>query len=226
VVEFDWNKGHAVWWASATPLENGSLARANNLDLLLNSLGPRDHHHFYWDESLHGDIRSDWSYASGPALTMLQISLPLLGLLIVFSFSRRSGPVRDLPTPPRATPVEFLMALGSLYRNADASSTAVAIAWERFRRRALQLCGLKGSQMNAADLAALIRRRSPASDPSLETDLAACEATLRSDTIAPREALKLIQTLHRHLEKLVSAVKPGPQPARIEDTYSMPKESA
>ena len=73
VVEYDWGKGHVVWWASSTPLENGSLARANNLDLLLNSLGPREGHHFYWDESLHGDIRSNWSYAAGPALTLLRI---------------------------------------------------------------------------------------------------------------------------------------------------------
>ena len=123
-----------VWWASSTPLENGSLARANNLDLLLNSLGPRDGHHFYWDESLHGDVRSEWSYASGPARNMLWIGLPVLGLLIVFSFSRRSGPVRDLPQPPRATPMEFLEALGSLYRNAGAAATAVSVALERFRR--------------------------------------------------------------------------------------------
>ncbi len=68
VVEYDWGKGHVVWWASSTPLENGSLTRANNLDLLLNSLGPREGHHFYWDESLHGEIRSVWSYAGGPAL--------------------------------------------------------------------------------------------------------------------------------------------------------------
>ncbi len=39
VVEYDWGKGHVVWWASSTPLENGSLSRAHNLDLLLNSLG-------------------------------------------------------------------------------------------------------------------------------------------------------------------------------------------
>jgi len=44
VVEFNWGKGHVVWWASSTPLENGTLARANDLDLLLNSLGPRDGH--------------------------------------------------------------------------------------------------------------------------------------------------------------------------------------
>ena len=88
-------------------------------------------------------VRSEWSYAAGPARNMLWIGLPLLGLLIVFSFSRRSGPVRDLPQPPRAAPIEFLDALGSLYRSAGASSTAVAVALERFRRHSLRLCGLR-----------------------------------------------------------------------------------
>jgi MoxR-like ATPase len=42
VVEYAREKGHVVWWASSTPLENGSLARAHDLDLLLNSLGTRE----------------------------------------------------------------------------------------------------------------------------------------------------------------------------------------
>ena len=65
-MEYDYGKGHVVWWASSTPLENGSLSRAQDFDLLLNSLGPRDGHQFYWDESLHGEVRSNWSYVSGP----------------------------------------------------------------------------------------------------------------------------------------------------------------
>ena len=146
VVEFDWGKGHVVWWASSTPLENGSLSRAHNLDLLLNSLGPREGHRFYWDESLHGDIRSTWSYVAGPSWTMLWFGLLGLALLIVFSFSRRSGPVRDLPPPARATPIEFLEALGSLYRNAGAASTAVSVAWERFRRHSSAALRTAGEQ--------------------------------------------------------------------------------
>ena len=121
VVEYDFANGHVVWWASSTPLENGSLARAANFDLLLNSLGPREGHHFYWDESLHGDMRSAWSYVTGPTVKLLWIGLIWLSILIVFSFSRRSGPVRELPPPARATPIEFLEALGSLYRSAGAS---------------------------------------------------------------------------------------------------------
>jgi len=230
LVEFDWAKGHVVWWASSTPLENGSLSRAHNLDLLLNSLGPRDGHRFYWDESLHGELRSTWSYASGPALTMLWIGLPAMGLLIVLSFSRRSGPVRDLPPPARATPIEFLEALGSLYRNAGAASTAVSIAWERFRRHALRLCGQRGAQMDAAALAAVIRRRFPQADPSLEADLAACEEASWGETTNPAQALKLVQTLHGHYQKLLAAARPNRQPglpaAPPEIPHSKPQERA
>jgi len=207
VVEYNWGKGHVVWWASSMPLENGSLARAHDLDLLLNSLGPREGHHFYWDESLHGEIRSTFSYASGPAWTMLWIGLIVVVLLVVLSFSRRSGPVRELPAVVRATPIEFLEALGSLYRNAGASSTAVAIALERFRRHVLRLCGLRGKQMAVAELAAVLRRRFPQTDESLEADLAACEEAAWGETVSARDALVLIQKLHGHEERLRAAAK-------------------
>jgi len=226
VVEYDWGKGHVVWWASSTPLENGSLARAHDLDLLLNALGPREGRRFYWDESLHGEIRSVWSYAAGPSLTLLWIGLPALALLVVFSFSRRSGPVRDLPLPTRAAPIEFLDALGSLYRNAGAASTVVSVAWERFRRHALQICGMRGTQSNAAELAKVIRRRFQNADPGLEADLAACEEAAWGETIDPREALKLLQTLHDHRQKLIAAQKLRGRDPHFEDIHSTPQERA
>jgi hypothetical protein len=213
VVEYGWGKGHIVWWASSTPLENGSISRANNLDLLLNSLGPRDGHRFYWDESLHGEIRSTWSYVAGPALTMLWVGLAGMALLIVVSFSRRSGPLRDLPPPERAAPIEFLEALGSLYRKAGAASTAVSVAWERFRRHSLRLCGQRGGKMGAAELAAVIRRRFPQAGASLEADLAICEEAAWTETVNPRQALKLIQTLHGHYKELKEAARTGSQSA-------------
>ena len=226
VVEYRWGKGQVVWWASSTPLENGSLERAQNLDLLLNSLGPQAGHHFYWDESLHGDVRSPFSYARGPSLTMLEIGLPLLGILVVFSFSRRSGPVRDLPAAVRATPVEFLEALGSLYGKAAASPTAVAIAWERFRQRSLRMCGLHGGRSGAAELAASIRRRFPDADAALEADLTACEDASWSESLHPREALRLIQKLHGHGEKLDAVLRSGGSSAASAGPYSRKREGA
>jgi hypothetical protein len=226
VVEYDYGKGHVVWWASSTPLENGTLSRANNLDLLLNSLGPREGHRFYWDESLHGDVRSEWSYAAGPALTLLRVGLIGLALLIVFSFSRRSGPVRELPQPARAAPMEFLEALGSLYRNARASSTAVTVALERFKRQSLRMCGLRQSSMDATELAAAIRKRFPHADESLEADLTASEEATSNDSVDPRRALKLIQALNAHQKYLAEAARPGYLPAKERDAQSQPKERA
>jgi hypothetical protein len=224
VVEYGWGKGHIVWWAGSTPLENGSLSRAANLDLLLNSLGPRAGHRFYWDESLHGEIRSPFSYTHGPSWMLLWFGLLGMGVLIVFSFSRRSGPVRDLPPPARATPIEFLEALGGLYRNAGAASTAVSIALERFRRLSLRLCGQRPSKMDAAELAAIIRRRFPQADESLEADLAACQEAAWSQSATPKEALKLIQTLHGHSTQLKEAARPGSQTEKSEKIQSKEQE--
>jgi len=207
VVQYDHGKGHVVWWAASTPLENGSIARANDLNLFLNAIGPRDGHHFYWDESLHGDIQSQWFYARGPALYMLIGGVTVIALLVVFSFSRRHGPVRDFPDPVRATPVEFLEALGSLYAEAGASATAVELALERFRRKMGDLCGLKGSKLSAAELAAALQRRFPQTSADLEKDLVDCEEAVKDDKLQPKRALLLVQTLSRHTESLLAAAR-------------------
>ena len=99
-------------------------------------------------------------------------------------------------------PLDFL-------RNAGAASTAVSIALERFRRHTLRLCGQRPSKMDAAELAAIIRRRFPQVDDSLEADLAACEEAASSQSAPPKEALKLIQRLHGHSIKLKEAARPG-----------------
>jgi hypothetical protein len=210
VVEFATGTGgHVVWWASSTPLENGSISRAGNLDLLLNSLGERAGHRFYWDESLHGEVHSAWSYVHGPAYFMLLGGMAGLCLLLVFSFSRRSGPVRDLPQPPRATPVEFVESLGSLYAKAGAAPTAVAIAYDRFRRKVGELCGQNGLRWSAAEVAATLRRRFPQASPELEADLEACAEAVNDDLLPPKKALALVQALDRHTTLLEAAARMG-----------------
>jgi hypothetical protein len=207
VVEYTSGKGEVIWWASSTPLENGSIQRSQNLNLLLNSLGAPQGHHFYWDESLHGEVYSDWFYASGTALNLLKAGLFGILLLVIFSFSRRRGPVRDLPAPVRATPVEFLEALGSLYAEAGASATSVDLAYERFRRRMGDLCGLKGAAMHADELSLALRRRFPQAPESLEKDLTECEEAIGDDILQPKKALALVQALGRISEALDRAAR-------------------
>jgi hypothetical protein len=209
VVEYNVGAGHVVWWASSTPLENGSIERGENLNFFLNSLGPREGRHFYWDESLHGDVRSEWYYARGTALNMLIWGLCALVLLVVFSFSRRSGPLRAVPAALRTTPLEFVEALGALYAKAGASATAVSLAYDRFRGRIGGLSGLRGLQMSAEELGAALRRRFPQANAELEADLKAGEEGARDDNLTAKEALKVVQALKGQMEALEEAARTG-----------------
>ncbi len=205
VVELPVEKGRAIWWASSTPLENSSIQRGQNLELLLNSIGPGQNHHIYWDESLHGRVQTPWDFVSGPVWPLLSFGFMGLSLLVIFSFSRRSGPVRALPQAPRTTPIEFLDALGSLYRSTGAASTALQIAWERFRTQAALLTGQRNLKLSASEVAANIERRFGAAAADMETDLIAVEEACSDETLKPRRALELVRALRRHEETLRNA---------------------
>jgi hypothetical protein len=84
--------------------------------------------------------------------------------------------------------------------------------------------------MGADELAAVIRRRFPQADASLEADLAACEDAAWSENINPRQALKLVQTLDGYYEKLTEATRPNCQKniqfTQSEKIQSKPQERA
>ena len=209
VVEYDDGGGHVVWWSDSSPLENASIISSDNLSLFLNSLGPREGHDFYWDESLHGESHSEWFYARGPALNLILFGLAGISFMVVFSFSRRSGPLREVPEPTRATPMEFLDALGSLYRKAGAASTALSLAYDNFRRRMGSLCGRKGSLIGADELEHLLRTRFPQTPPEIGDDLATCEHEIGDDQLGPKRALALIQRLDQYRDMFERLVRKG-----------------
>ena len=200
VAEYPWAKGHIVWWANATPLENANIRKDQNLELLLNSIGPAtldgQPRQIFWDESLHGLGSSTWDFTSGPIWPLVQWGAAGLALLTILSYSRRSGPIRPLPEAPRTTPIEFADALGGLYKSAGASSTAVAIAWDRFRTTAAHLAGLRTVPTHPAELSqGLIRRFGPIAEPMaavLEDAALECQ----TDALKPKRALALVQQLH------------------------------
>jgi hypothetical protein len=128
-----------------------------------------------------------------------------LALLTIFSYSRRSGPLRSLPQRLRTTPIEFLDALGALYRSTGASTTALEIAWERFRAQSGLLTGQRTAQLDARQLAAVIERRFGAVGADMEADLVAAEEACWNESLKLRRALSLIQTLRRHEETLRTA---------------------
>ncbi len=140
VVRYSVGKGEAVWWSSATPMENAGLKNDASLRLLLASVGAgpglardagRD---VVFGESLHGAVKSLWDEAKGLPLQWLALQAALLFALLVVSFSRRRGPVRAPVRLPRSSPVEFAVSMGDLYEKAAASSAATEAAKRRLLR--------------------------------------------------------------------------------------------
>jgi Domain of unknown function (DUF4350) len=196
VVTYSVGKGTVIWWASSFPLENIGIQRDDNLALFLNSIGPQSTH-VIWDESLHGEFRSLWSYADGTPIQLIWGQLALVAVLLLLSYSRRSGPLRPDPIVSRAAPIEFVRSLGSLYQKAGANSTAVAIAYHRFRYKLEKQFAIR--QTLAADDPALLEvltSRFGERAAPIQGDLIACENAAGEEKIPSREALALVQAVH------------------------------
>lgn len=193
VVTFPMEKGTVVWWASSSPLENGTIARAHNMDLLLASIGPRSTTKVIWDESLHGAGRSLLSWTAGTVLPYVGWQFLLAGVLLIFSFSRRSGPLRPDPVVMRAKPLEFAQSLGSLYRKAGGANVAVVVAYQNLRMRLERKAGI-AARLTGADAAAAILRRYPGKAEAarvVETAAAVSEEM----RLKEQDALRLVQAL-------------------------------
>jgi hypothetical protein len=206
VVSYVLGKGEILWWGSASPITNAGITRDGNLQLLLDSIGPRSTH-ILWDEYSHGSRPSVWSYAWGPALAWGGIQLGIVAFAVVFGFSRRSGPIRQLVQPSRLSPLEFVETLGWLYHRAQASPAALETVHQRFRYLLCKRLGLR-NDVAAEQLVRGARDRLGYKNSDFGQVLAACETALQNPDLRDAEALRLIQALHKHTRNLDLTGKP------------------
>lgn len=140
VVRVPVGQGEAIWWSSASPLTNAELHNDGDLRLLLASVG--EGRRVLFDESLQQSVRSQWSAARGLPLWWMLGQAALLFALLVFSFSRRRGPIRLPVAVPRSSPLEFAVSMGDLYEKAGATGAATEAARRRLERALVQDVGL------------------------------------------------------------------------------------
>ena len=139
------DNGHVMWWAGAGPLMNGGIADPGHVELLINSIGPARGRTVVWDEFYHGHTRSLWSYLASTPIPFALLQMAGIAGLALFTFTRRSKPVRALVTEPRTSPLEFIDTMGGLYERARAANAAVATVRNRVRRQLLDAAGLPSS---------------------------------------------------------------------------------
>jgi hypothetical protein len=203
IVAVRYRSGHGeiVWWAAPTPLTNAGLKETHNLEFFLSCIGNRENNRVLWDEYFHGHRRSLAATLGQHQIGWIFGQSGFVALLVLWSYSRRRGPVRPLATETRLSPLEFVETLGKLYGRASANSVAVEVWHQRFRYWLTRRLGVS-SDLSLVELESLVRSRWRFSDPSFAAVLARCEAARFDHNLPQKEALRLVQALHGFAERL------------------------
>jgi hypothetical protein len=180
VVSYSAGNGSVTWWASAWPLSNAGIREKNNLELLLNSTA--GYKRVLWDEYYQDEHHQSGEHKPVKAYSWAMAQLALIGLAIVLTYSRRSGPLVPLVQESRLSPLEFVETLGSVFRRARSTHVAVEIAFQRFRQVAARRLGIRGTSDATEIVDAMshrgIRLSEPTSNLVRQSESAANDATL------------------------------------------------
>jgi hypothetical protein len=199
VVKYPYGRGEVLWWAAATPLTNAGLTEPGNLEFFLASVGEA-RGPVLWDEYIHGYRESLESSVGHSPVKWLLLQLALLGLALVATFSRRSGPISAPVTDVRRSPLEFVDTLGGLYENAGTASVAVDVSYQRFRYWLTRRLGV-ANNIPINDLEAVVRDRFARKDDHFAAVLRRCEAAKADPYLSEAEALHLVQELDEYASR-------------------------
>jgi hypothetical protein len=201
VVSYPVGKGEVIWWASSSPLSNGSIRDKDNLAFFLNCVRPGQNARVYWDEYFHGARASLVSYFANGPLPWVGLQIGLAFLAVLFTFSRRVGPARMPATESRLSPLEFVETLGDLYQSAHASPAAVGVAYRRFRLALSRKLAMPAKAKLPELCRAVSNRFGWPEEPLLDT-LARSERAMRDIYPNDGEALYLVRQLHDYSARL------------------------
>jgi hypothetical protein len=134
-------------------------------------------------------------------MAVLFAQFVVIGLAVLFSFSRRSGPLRPQPAEVRLSPLEFVETLGGLYQHANAGSVAVDVYYQRFRYWLTRRLGL-ANNASPEELARVMRERWNFQDEEFVAVLQSAAAAHYQPDVHAKEALRLVKSLHSYAVKL------------------------
>jgi hypothetical protein len=198
---YRFGKGEVIWWASASPLSNGSIRDKGNMAFFLDSVGAPADRRVLWDEYYHGARGSLASFIAATPLPWAGVQLILTFLAVLFTFSRRLGPARAPESESRLSPVEFVETLGDLYQSAHAAPAAMSVAYRRFRFALSRQLAVPPTAKLPDVCRAAAARFGWKQAPLLDT-LARSERAMRDIHLDEREALDLIRRLHDYTADL------------------------
>jgi hypothetical protein len=201
VASYKYGKGEVIWWAAPDPLTNRGITQQSNLQLLLNSLGPAGERTVLWDDFFHeGEVTLGESLLNSPLKWSL-LQLGLLAVAVVFTYSRRHGPLRPLQQPSRLATLEFVETLGGLYERVGATELPVQVAYERFRHQLRRKLGISATE-TPQQIAARLQDRLGELASQCEQTLMECESARYQDRLEEKDSLRLVKSLNQLSEQL------------------------
>jgi hypothetical protein len=208
VVRYAVGKGEAIWWSSSLPLSNSGLHEDASLRLVLATVGEPGRTVLF-DEFEHGVKTGFWDAAKGLPLRWLLAQFVLIAVLMIFSFSRRNGPLRMPVTVPRTSPVEFAESMGHLYERAGATNAATGMARSRLPRFLQMECGVARATIDEgpAAITEVLQERFGGDWSALRQHLEDAAEAEHAE-IAPKSALMLVQALDDDRERLRAILVP------------------
>lgn len=201
-------QGDAIWLASATPFTNAGIKEPGNLEFFLAAIGDKEQSRVLFDEYVHGYGEHEAPEKRHPLMTALLLQSVVLAIAMLFTFSRRSGPLRPMPAPSRLAPLEFVETLGGLYQQAHAASVAVDVYYQRFQYWITRRLGLT-STASPEELARAVRDRWDIKDEQFLRTLQDAAGARYQPDLPQKRALEIVQSLHSYAVrlKLFSATK-------------------
>jgi hypothetical protein len=127
--------------------------------------------------------------------------LAIVSIVLLFAFSRRSGPIVMPALRSRLSPLEFVDTMGELYSRAGAASVAVEVPYRRLRLDLARRLG-RPSTATDADLARAAAQRLSLPEAEIAATLNAAGDASRASKLAPKQALDLVQKLVRYTQQL------------------------
>jgi hypothetical protein len=203
IIAWRMGQGEIFWWAAATPLTNAGITRADNLRLFLNTVSvPADGEpvSIFWDEYFHGQRGTLWSYVEKTPIAWGCLQLAIFALGLLFTFSRRSGPIVMPAVVSRLSPLEFVETMGGLYQRAGAASIPVALSYRRLRLELTRRLGL-ATTVADSELAQAAHERL-GFDNQLSDVLEDAALASKLEKLPARRALGLVQRLESYVPRL------------------------
>jgi hypothetical protein len=216
VVRYPYGKGEAIWWSSPMPLTNAGLRDDASLALTLASLGstrvegaPRT---VLFDGYLHTARETVEDTLAGLPWWALKLQAAIIAVLLVFSFSRRNGPLRLPVAVPRTSPLEFADSMGQLYERAKATEAPLHAARSQTLRFLAEECGLSHEMLRQPPeaIAEVLALRIGGDWSALASHLEAA-ASAGDNAQTSKLALKLVQALEEDRRQLALQVSSARQ---------------